>query len=101
MHVALYWLVRTAIFLAVFAALWALGWFDVFAVLFAVIPAWALSYIAFPGLRRRASEQMDGWITRSRSGIDADAGVEDAEAEAEAEEEAPRRPSASGKKPEA
>ena len=80
MHVLLYWLVRSAIFLLVFAGLWALGWFDIFAVLFAVIPAWILSYIAFPGLRRRAAQQMDGWITRSRSGIDADAGVEDAEA---------------------
>jgi ABC-type bacteriocin/lantibiotic exporter with double-glycine peptidase domain len=80
MHVLLYWLLRTAIFLLVFAALWALGWFDVFAVLFAVIPAWALSYIAFPGLRRRAADQMDGWINRSRVGIEADAGVEDKEA---------------------
>jgi ABC-type bacteriocin/lantibiotic exporter with double-glycine peptidase domain len=82
MHVLLYWLVRTAIFLLVFAVLWALGWFDVFAVLFAVIPAWALSYIAFPRLRRRAAEQMDGWISRSRSGIEADAGEEDKEADA-------------------
>jgi hypothetical protein len=82
MHVALYWLVRTAIFLLVFAILWALGWFDVFAVLFAVVPAWALSYIAFPGLRRKAAAQMDGWISRSRTGIDADAGAEDAEAAA-------------------
>jgi hypothetical protein len=84
MHVAIYWLVRTAIFLAVFGVLWALGWFDVFAVLFAVIPAWALSYIAFPGMRRRATEQMDGWINRSRSGIELDASVEDAEASSEA-----------------
>lgn len=75
----LYWLVRTAIFLAVFALLWLLRWFDVFAVLVAFVVAWALSYIAFPGLRRKAMEQMDGWITRSRRGVEADAEVEDAE----------------------
>ena len=79
MHVLLYWLVRTAIFLAVYGALWALKWFDIFAVLVAFVVAWVLGYVAFPGLRRKAMEQMDGWITRSRKGIEADAVVEDTE----------------------
>lgn len=79
MHVLLYWLVRTAIFLAVYAALWALKWFDIFAVLVAFVVAWVLGYVAFPGLRRKAMAQMDGWITRSRKGIEADAVVEDTE----------------------
>jgi ABC-type bacteriocin/lantibiotic exporter with double-glycine peptidase domain len=79
MHVALYWLVRTGIFLVVYAVLWLLGWFDVFAVLVAFVAAWALGYIAFPGLRRKAQEQMDGWITRGHAGVEADAEVEDAE----------------------
>ena len=79
MHVLLYWLVRTAIFLAVYGALWALKWFDIFAVLVAFVVAWVLGYVAFPGLRRKAMAQMDGWITRSRKGIEADAVVEDTE----------------------
>lgn len=80
MHVLAYWLVRTAIFLAVYGAFWALKWFDIFAVLVAFVVAWVLGYVAFPGMRRKAMEQMDGWITRSRKGIEADAGDEDAEA---------------------
>lgn len=79
MYVALYWLVRTAIFLAVFAVLWSLRWFDIFAVLVAFVVAWALGYIAFPSMRRRAAEQMDGWITRGHQGIESDADVEDEE----------------------
>lgn len=79
MHVLLYWLVRTGIFLAVYAVFWALNWFDIFAVLVAFVVAWVLGYVAFPQLRRKAMVQMDGWITRSRTGIEADAGVEDAE----------------------
>lgn len=79
MYVALYWLVRTAIFLVVFAVLWSLRWFDIFAVLVAFVLAWAVGYLAFPAMRRRAAEQMDGWITRGHKGIENDAHVEDAE----------------------
>jgi hypothetical protein len=88
MHVLLYWLVRTGIFLVVYAAFWALKWFDIFAVLVAFVVAWVLGYVAFPGLRRKAMAQMDGWITRSRTGIETDAGVEDAEVSGQPDERA-------------
>lgn len=80
MHVVIYWAVRTAMFLAVYAGLWALKWFDVWAVLLAFVIAWAASYVAFPGMRLKAAAQMDGWINRSRKGIEADEADEDAEA---------------------
>lgn len=80
MHVALYWLVRTAIFLAVYALLWWLRWFDIWAVVLALFIGWVVGYLAFPGLRRRAATQMDGWIHRSETGVNADADAEDAEA---------------------
>ncbi len=80
MHVVAYWAVRTAMFLAVYAGLWALKWFDVWAVLLAFVVAWAASYVALPGMRRKAAAQMDGWINRSRKGIEADEADEDAEA---------------------
>lgn len=82
MHVALYWLVRTALFLAVYALLWWLRWFDIWAVVLALFIGWVLSYVAFPGLRSRASQQMDGWIRRSETGVVADADAEDAETDA-------------------
>lgn len=81
MQVLAYWLARTATFLAIYAALWALKWFDIWAVLIAFIVGWAVSYVAFPGMRRRAAVQMDGWITRSRRGNVSDDAVEDAEAD--------------------
>lgn len=80
MQVLAYWLMRTALFLAIYAGLWALKWFDIWAVLVAFIVGWALSYIAFPGMRIRAAAQMDGWISRSRRGLEKDDAVEDAEA---------------------
>ena len=80
MQVLAYWLMRTAMFLGIYAALWALKWFDIWAVLVAFAVGWAASYVAFPGMRLRAAAQMDGWIGRSRRGIAADDAVEDAEA---------------------
>jgi len=82
MQVVWYWVMRTALFLAVYAALWALKWFDIWAVVVAFVLAWMLSYIAFPRMRVRAQEQMDGWITRSNRGVTADAAAEDAQASA-------------------
>ncbi len=79
MQVLVYWLMRTATFLGVYAVLWALNWFDIWAVVLAFIVGWAVSYAAFPGMRARAAAQMDGWITRSRRGIESDDEVEDSE----------------------
>jgi hypothetical protein len=84
MQVLVYWLMRTAMFFAVFGVLWLLHWYDGWAALFALIVAWAISYIAFPGMRLRATHQMDGWINRSHRHIDSDADVEDAEIAADA-----------------
>ena len=81
MQVLAYWLMRTATFLGVYAGLWALRWFDIWAVLIAFIVGWAVSYVAFPAMRQRAAVQMDGWITRSRRGNVSDDAVEDAEAD--------------------
>lgn len=80
MQVLAYWAVRTAMFLVAYAALWALKWFDIWAVLIAFVVAWAASYVALPGMRAKATAQMDRWINRSRKGIVADEAEEDAEA---------------------
>lgn len=92
MAVTRYWLVRTALFLAVYLVLWWLRWFDIFAVLVAFVIAWLLGYILFPKMRVAAQLQMDGWISRGQRGIEADADEEDAErarleGEADSEEE--------------
>ncbi len=79
MQVLSYWLARTATFLVAYAVLWALNWFDIWAVVLAFVVGWAVSYAAFPGMRVRAAAQMDGWINRSRRGIEADEAVEDSE----------------------
>ena len=83
MQVLVYWLVRTATFLVIYALLWVLNWFDIWAVVLAFIVGWALSYAAFPGMRARAAAQMDGWINRSQRGIDSDEAVEDSETKGE------------------
>ena len=83
MQVLTYWLMRTVMFLGIYGLLWALKWFDIWAVLVAFIVGWAASYVAFPGMRKRAALQMDRWISRSRRGTVIDDAVEDAEAEAE------------------
>lgn len=80
MKVLAYWAARTAIFLAVVAVLWALGWLDIVMLVAAVVIAWAIGYIALPGMRAAANQQMDGWVHRSEKGLrDLDA-EEDAEA---------------------
>ncbi|MDN4475350.1 DUF4229 domain-containing protein [Demequina sp. SYSU T00192] len=85
MSVLAYWGARTGIFLAVLGVLWAVGWRDVIAFFAAFIVAWLVSYLALPGLRVRAAEQMDGWISRSEKGIREAAAEEDAEIGADAE----------------
>ena len=69
MQVLAYWAVRTAMFLAVLGAVALLGWYDGFAALFALVVAWAASYVFLPGMRVRAARQLDGWIGRSQRGI--------------------------------
>ncbi|WP_062380764.1 DUF4229 domain-containing protein [Demequina pelophila] len=85
MSVLTYWAARTGVFLAMFAILWLVGWRDLLAFFAAFMLGWLVSYLAFPGLRVRANEQMAGWITRSEKGIrEADA-EEDAELESRRE----------------
>jgi len=91
MQVLTYWLIRTAMFLAVFGVLWALHWYDGWAALLALIVAWAVSYIALGSMRVRAAAQMDRWINRSHRHIDTDADVEDAETATEQADAAPAR----------
>jgi len=79
MQVLSYWLMRTATFLVIYAVLWVLNWFDIWAVVLAFIVGWAVSYAAFPKMRRRAAAQMDGWINRTQRGIEDDEDVEDTE----------------------
>ncbi|WP_297081659.1 DUF4229 domain-containing protein [uncultured Demequina sp.] len=86
MKVIAYWAARTAIFLAVVAVLWLVGWFDIIAVIAAVVLAWLISYLALPGMRRAAQEQMAGVIDRSQRSIrEADA-EEDQEIGADADD---------------
>ncbi|HWL59573.1 MAG TPA: DUF4229 domain-containing protein [Microbacteriaceae bacterium] len=54
------------------ATLWWLG------IILAGIASWAVSYLAFGGLRRRVAEE---FAARDRRGLDRDADVEDAEAD--------------------
>lgn len=85
MRVVMYWLVRVGIFVAVAAVLWfVLQWQDLIALIAAFVLAWLISYLALPGMRRDAAEQMDGWISRSERGI------READAEEDAELDQPR-----------
>ncbi|MDN4480749.1 DUF4229 domain-containing protein [Demequina muriae] len=79
MKVFAYWAARTAIFVAVLAALWLVGWFDVIAVFAAFILAWLISYLALPGMRLAAQQQMAGLIDRSQRGMREADSEEDAE----------------------
>ncbi len=83
MQVLAYWLMRTAVFLAAFGVLYAMRWYDFWALLLALIVGWIVSYIAFPGMRLRAAQQMNGWLARGHRRVDEDADAEDAEAEAD------------------
>ena len=87
MNILLYWLARTAIFVAVLAVLWLVGWRDLLAIIAAAIAAWPISYLLLPTLRARAQEQMDGMIERSQRGIRAAADEEDAELEGDSKGE--------------
>lgn len=79
MKVLAYWAARTGIFAGVLAVLWLVGWFDLIAVLAALVIAWLISYLALPGMRRAAQEQMETFIDASQRSIrEADA-EEDAE----------------------
>lgn len=82
MQIVAYWAVRTAVFLVVLGILYLVGWFDLIAVVAAMVIAWLVGYIALPGMRRRAAEQMAGVMSSagsSRAELDAE---EDAEVEA-------------------
>ncbi|MFV0634008.1 hypothetical protein [Demequina sp.] len=81
MKVFAYWAARTGIFVAVMLALAAVGWFDIISILASLLLAWLISYLALPGLRAAAQEQMAGLMDRSqRSMREADA-EEDLEVE--------------------
>jgi divalent metal cation (Fe/Co/Zn/Cd) transporter len=81
MSVLVYWLARTAIFVGCVALLWTLGWWDVLSVIAAFVVAWLVSYLALPGLRRRAALQMEGWLSRTQERHHTDDVDEDAEAD--------------------
>ena len=80
MRVVTYWAARLGIFLAIGAFLWwVVKWQDIVSVIAAFILGWLVSYLVLPGLRKSATIQMDGWMTRSEKSIrEADA-EEDAE----------------------
>lgn len=69
MRIFVYWVVRTAIFAGVLVALWAVGWFDVLAVIAAFIIAWLISYLALATLRQDAALQMDALLMRARESV--------------------------------
>lgn len=82
MQIVAYWAVRTAVFLVVLGILYLVGWFDLIAVVAAMVIAWLVGYIALPGMRQRAAEQMAGVMSNagsSRAELDAE---EDAEVDA-------------------
>ncbi|WP_084038691.1 DUF4229 domain-containing protein [Demequina sp. NBRC 110053] len=69
MKIVAYWGARTGIFVAVLAILAAVGWFDIIAVIAALVIAWLVSYLTLPGLRRAAQEQMASAMDASQRGI--------------------------------
>ena len=80
MRVVTYWAARLAIFLAIAAFLWwVVKWQDIVSVIAAFILGWLVSYLVLPGLRKSASVQMDGWMTRSEKSIRKADAEEDAE----------------------
>lgn len=81
MKVLAYWGARTGIFLAVLIVLWAIGWRDLLAFIAAFIVGWLVSYLVLPAMRLRASEQMEGWVTRSHTRQHSEDAAEDAEVE--------------------
>lgn len=83
MKVVLYWLARTGIFVVVLAVLWFVGWFDLLAIIVALILGWLISYLLLPGMRREAQMQMDQLLDRSRRQIQQSHAEEDAELDGE------------------
>ncbi|MDN4471392.1 DUF4229 domain-containing protein [Demequina zhanjiangensis] len=81
MRVLAYWAARTGIFLAVAGVLWLLNVLDVVTLLMAMLIAWAIGYVALPGMRVRAQAQMEGWVNRSERGLRELDAEEDDEAE--------------------
>lgn len=79
MKVFAYWAARTGVFLACVALMWAIGWWDLLAVIAAFVLAWLVSYLALPRMRREAAVQMDGWIARTQAKHHTDDADEDAE----------------------
>ena len=80
MSVVTYWAARLGIFLGIAAFLWwVVKWQDIISVIAAFLLGWLVSYLLLPGMRRAASAQMDGWMTRSEKGIRAADAEEDAE----------------------
>ncbi|WP_084105171.1 DUF4229 domain-containing protein [Demequina sp. NBRC 110056] len=90
MKIVAYWAARTGIFLAVLAALALVGWFDIIAVIAALVIAWLVSYLALPGLRRDAQGQMARAMDASQRGIKAADAEEDAEISADSRGETSR-----------
>ncbi len=81
MKVLAYWAARMGVFFGVLLALWLIGWWDLIAVIAAVLIAWLISYLMLPDMRRAAGIQLDGWIEAYQARHHLDDPVEDAEAE--------------------
>ncbi|WNM24192.1 DUF4229 domain-containing protein [Demequina capsici] len=81
MRVLAYWAARTGIFLVVVGVLWLLNLLDIVTLVMAILIAWAIGYVALPGMRASAAAQMEGWVTRSEKGLKELDAEEDAEAE--------------------
>ncbi len=95
MKVLSYWAARTGIFLVVVGVLWLLGLLDVVTMIMAILIAWAIGYVALPGMRAAAAAQMEGWVSRSEKGL------RDLDAEEDAEAEKQDAPQAAGSSDEA
>lgn len=81
MKVLAYWAARMGVFFGVLGLLWLIGWWDLIAVIAAILIAWLVSYLLLPGMRRAAATQLDGWIGAYQARHHVDDPVEDAEAE--------------------
>ena len=80
MRVVTYWAARLGIFLAIAGFLWwVVKWQDLISLVAAFILGWLVSYLLLPGLRKSATLQMDGWMTRSEKSIRVADAEEDAE----------------------
>jgi hypothetical protein len=80
MRVLAYWAARSALFVAVWAALWLVEVRGVLAVVAAFVVAWLLGYLLLPKMRLAAGAELDGWIGRFQERHHRDDAEEDAEA---------------------